>query len=31
MLNPINTKTFHASGGTFAIAAIDNARRRLFH
>jgi hypothetical protein len=31
MLKPIKAKTARASGGTFAIVAIDNAGRRLFH
>jgi hypothetical protein len=31
MLKPIKTKTARTGGGTFAIAVIDNAGRRLFH
>jgi hypothetical protein len=31
MLKSIETKTARASGGTFAIVAVDNAGRRLFH
>jgi hypothetical protein len=31
MLKPIKTKTARASGGTFAIVAVDNARVQLFH
>jgi hypothetical protein len=31
MLKPIKTKTARVGGGTFAIVAIDNAGRRLFH